>query len=103
VAQVIVRMDWRGLKGRMLARDNFRQAAGGGTSADDRFAKTVTLQWADLRDDYFGALRRVALPFLNLFAAPGWFDPESWLTREAVNGQFKRIEVNTITLFEDDQ
>jgi len=85
----------------MLAWDSFRHAAGGGTLAEDRFAKTVTLEWRDLRDDYFGALRRVVLPFLNLFAASGWFDPEAWLTPEAVEAEFKRLNMNTIKLFED--
>jgi hypothetical protein len=101
VARVVVRMDWRGLKGRMLAWDRSRHAAGGGKLAEDRFAKTVTLEWRDLRDDYFGTLRRVTLPFLNLFAASGWFDPETWLTPEAVDNQFKRLNVDTLKLFED--
>ncbi|RWB93101.1 MULTISPECIES: hypothetical protein [unclassified Mesorhizobium] len=60
--------------------------------ADDRFARTITLQWTELRDDYFGALRRVALPFLSLFATQGWFQPDSWLTPEAVQNEFKRLE-----------
>jgi hypothetical protein len=101
VAQVVVRMDWRGLKGRRLLWDSLR-AAGGGTLADNRFAKTVSLEWADLRDDYFGAFRRVALPFLNVFAEPGWFDPETWLTRDTVNELFKRIHPST-RLFDDDR
>ncbi len=103
VSQVIVRMDWRGLKGRMLAWDSMRYAAGGGMLADDRFARTVTLEWSDLRDDYFQALRRVALPFLSLFTTAGWFDPEVWLTREAVNEQLRRTGFNSIKLFEDNE
>ena len=96
-------MEWRGLKGRMLALGSLAHMAGGGTLRDDRFAKTVTLEWADLRDDYFTALRRTALPFLNLFTAPGWFDPETWLTPEAVNAQFKRLGFHTTKLFDDDR
>lgn len=101
-AQVVVRMDWRGLKGRMLAWDRFRYAAGGGALADDRFAKTVTIEWATLRDDYFEALRRVALPFLRIFGTAGWLDPDEWLTREAVEAQFAQQRINTIRLFDDD-
>ncbi|CCV16414.1 conserved hypothetical protein [Mesorhizobium sp. STM 4661] len=81
IAQVIVRMDWRGLADRVLMWDSFRMVASS-KLADDRFARTTTLQWTDLRDDYFGALRRVALPFLSVFATHSWFQPESWLTTE---------------------
>jgi Putative DNA-binding domain len=101
-AQVLVRMDWRGLKGRMLAWDRFRYAAGGGTLADDRFAKNTTIEWATLRDDYFDALRRVALPFLSIFGTAGWFDPDEWLTREAVEAQFAQQRMATIRLFDED-
>lgn len=100
VAQVIVRMDWRGLADRVLMWDSFRMVASS-KLADDRFARTTTLQWTDLRDDYFGALRRVALPFLSVFATHGWFQPESWLTPEAVQNEFKRLEVSTMRLFEE--
>ena len=95
-------MDWRGLKGRMLAWDHFRHAAGGGTLADDRFAKTVTIEWATLRDDYFEALRRAALPFLRIFGTAGWWDPDEWLTREAVEAQFAQQRMSTIRLFDED-
>lgn len=100
VAQVIVRMDWRGLADRVLMWDSFRMVASS-KLADDRFARTTTLQWTNLRDDYFGALRRVALPFLSVFATHGWFQPESWLTPEAVQNEFKRLEVSTMRLFEE--
>lgn len=83
VAQDIVRMDWRGLSDRILMWDSLRVVASS-PYRDDRFARTTSLQWTDLRDDYFGALRRVALPFMSLFATQGWFEPESWLPREAV-------------------
>lgn len=99
VAQVVVRMEWRGVKGRMLAWDRFRHAAGGGTLADDRFAKNVTIEWATLRDNYFEVLRRVVLPFLRIFGTGSWFDPDGWLTREAVEAQFAQQKMNTIRLF----
>lgn len=102
VAQVVVRMEWRGLKGRMLAWDRFRHAAGGGPLADDRFAKNVTIEWATLRDNYFEALRRVVLPFLRIFGTGSWFDPDGWLTREAVEAQFAQQKMNTIRLFGED-
>jgi hypothetical protein len=85
----------------MLAWDYSRHAAGGRTLADDRFVKTITVEWALLRDDYFEALRRVALPFLQIFAAAGWFDPDQWLTRKAVETEFSRQRMSTVRLFEE--
>lgn len=101
VTQVVVRMEWRGLKGRMLAWDHSRHAAGGGTLADDRFARSVIFDWAVLRDNYFEALRRVALPFLQIFGNAGWFNPDDWLTRDAVEREFSRQRMNTVKLFDD--
>ncbi|UVO30326.1 helix-turn-helix domain-containing protein [Bradyrhizobium arachidis] len=101
-AQVLVRMDWRGLKGRMLAWDRFRHAAGGGTLADDRFAKNIAIEWATLRDDYFEALRLVSLPILRIFGTTGWYDPDQWLTRDAVEEQFSQLRMNTLRLFDED-
>jgi hypothetical protein len=102
VAQIVIRMDWRGLKGRMLAWDHFRHAAGAGTLVEDRFAKTITIDWATLRDNYFEALRQVALPFLRIFATSGWYDPDGWLTRDAVETQFAAQRMKTLRLFDDD-
>lgn len=51
---------------------------------DDRFAKTGAIPWSEFSDDYFAALRRIALPLFALFATPGWLEPETWLTRETV-------------------
>lgn len=101
VAQVTVRMEWRGLAGRMLAWDRLRHAASGVTLADDRFTNNVTIEWSTLRDSYFEALRRVALPFLRIFENSGWFDAEEWLTRKAVETQFAQQRMNTIRLFDD--
>ncbi|ABA05342.1 hypothetical protein Nwi_2085 [Nitrobacter winogradskyi Nb-255] len=102
VTQVVIRMDWHGLKGRMLAWDHFRHVAGGGTLADDHFAKNIVFDWALLRDNYFETLRRVALPFLQVFGNAGWFNPDDWLTREAVEREFSRTGANTVKLLEDD-
>jgi len=102
VAQVIVRMDWRGLSGRALMWNQFSVVASS-RLADDRYTKTITLQWSDLRDNYFGALRRVAMPLFNFFTTHGWFQPDTWLTPEAVKGEFKKLEVgSTLKLFDDD-
>ncbi|HEX9544888.1 MAG TPA: hypothetical protein VF955_06865 [Pyrinomonadaceae bacterium] len=68
--------------------------------ADDRFAKTVILSWADLRDDYFTAFRRVALPVFDLFANPGWLEPDTWLTRELVEREFAKLQAAGMRLFD---
>jgi hypothetical protein len=99
VQQVIVRMDWRGLAGRMLMWDTTRVVSPVKVT-DDRFVKTVTLPWADLRDDYFAALRRVALPFFSLFANAGWLDPDSWFTPELVEQEFAKLRLATMRLFD---
>ena len=100
MAQVVIRMEWKGLAGRMLMWDDFHVFASS-KLFDDRFAKTIPLSWSDLRDNYFGALRRVALPILTLFATQGWFQPETWLTPEAVRDEFSRLQVGTMKMFED--
>jgi hypothetical protein len=69
--------------------------------ADDRFVKTIAVEWAVLRDSYFEALRRVAIPFFQVFGAAGWFNPDEWLTREVVETEFSRPRMNTIKLFEE--
>lgn len=100
VQQVVVRMDWRGLKGRQLAYDPDRRF-GTGRVADDRFMKTITLPWADLRDSYFASLRRVSLPILDMFPSGGMRAPEEWLTREAVEQELAKMQADTVRLFAD--
>jgi hypothetical protein len=100
IHQVVIRMDWRGLSGRTLMWDESRVVSPVKVT-DDRFVKTLTLSWADLRDDYFAALRRVALPIFNLFANAGWLEPDTWLTRELVEREFAKLQVAGMQLFED--
>jgi len=100
IHKVIIRMDWRGLSGRTLMWDESRVVSPVNVT-DDRFAKTLTLSWADLRDDYFAALRRVALPIFNLFASAGWLEPDAWLTRELVEREFAQLRSAGMRLFED--
>jgi hypothetical protein len=99
VHQIVARMDWRGLAGRTLMWDEVHVVSPV-KFADDRFAKAITLSWADLRDDYFLALRRVALPVFNLFANPGWLEPDAWLTPELVAREFAKLQVAGMRLFE---
>lgn len=99
VHQIVVRMDWRGLAGRTLMWDESRVVSPVKLT-DDRFVKTITLSWADLRDDYFTALRRVALPVFDLFANADWLEPGTWLTRELVVQEFSKLQVSSMRLFD---
>ena len=85
VAKVAIHMEWIGLAGRYLMWDR-HDAVGPMHLTDDRLIKTVTLVWAELRDDYFEALRKISLPFFNL-----WDDPTPWFTRERVEQMFASL------------
>lgn len=97
VHQVMVRMDWRDLAGRRLQRDPSRFVSPE-TLATDRYAKTLTLPWTDLIDDYFGCLRRLSLQLFKIFPSEGWRDPEDWLTREFVEQEFGKSDVGGLRL-----
>lgn len=100
VSQILVRQDWRGLAGRRLGYDHTSYVSPL-EAADDRFLKAVNIPWAELRDDYFSAFRRVCIPFLSLFANPGWLEPEHFLTRDLVENEFRRFRSSTVRLFDD--
>lgn len=97
VQQVMVRMDWRDLAGRRLQWDQSRSVSPA-TPATDRYAKTLTLPWVDLIDDYFGCLRRVSLELFKIFPSEGRRDPEEWLTKEFVEREFGRSDVSGLRL-----
>jgi hypothetical protein len=98
LGRIIVHMDWRGLSGRTLMWDQ-HSVASPARVADDRFVKTIPLEWGEVRDDYFGALRRISVPFFDLFAIEGWLDTEAWFTREMVERELKRLDAR-MRLFE---
>ncbi len=100
VQQVSVRMDWRGLAGRMLTWDFRDGYAANGTVVDNRFAKTILLNWADLRYSYFQSLRRVVLPVFDLFEGGGGRSMAELLTRTAVTDAFEEFGKGA-RLFED--
>jgi hypothetical protein len=81
VNQIVLRMDWRGLHGRTLCWDSHTVVSGGKKLADDRFVRTFTLPWSELRDSYFSALRRAMLPLFGMFDFPGFADAATWLTQ----------------------
>lgn len=91
VGRVLIHMDWRGISGRILFwRQGF--VASPLKLRDDRFTKTIALDWRQLRDDYFECLRSVCLPFFKLYALDQTSAPETWLTRELVESEFARTD-----------
>jgi len=80
-------MEWRGLTGRYIMWDRHHPVSDVRIAAD-RFTKTITLDWAEVRDDYFEAFRKISLPFLDLVPTSGVFDRSQLLTRENVGNIF---------------
>jgi hypothetical protein len=91
VNQIVVRMDWRGLHGRALCWDRDTVVFGGKRLADDRFARTFTLAWSELRSSYFAALRRTMLSFFSMFDFPGQPNTDTWLTQTLAQEELTKI------------
>jgi hypothetical protein len=89
IARVVVHMEWSGLAGRRLMWDRHSPASAGPV-ADDRFGKTITLDWGEIRDDYFEALQ-ISLPLFELFPLTGTADPAAWFTRARVEQIFASL------------
>jgi len=85
--KVIVHAEWKGLARRHMMWDRDMMASSL-RIADDRFARTVTLDWAEIRDDYFQALRKISLPFFNLVPVNGSTDSGAWFTRDRIQQMF---------------
>jgi len=90
VEQVAVRMDWRGLAGRPLLIAPHEDALGHAMTTD-ALPRTIIVNWAELRDRYFDALKRIALPFFDAFPNGGFLPPEQWLTREFAEVELQRV------------
>jgi hypothetical protein len=93
IAKVVVYMDWKGLAGRCLTWDRHSPVSAIRVT-DDRFRKAIALDWAEIRDDYFGALRKISLPLLDLFPMTGQADPATWFTRERIERLFASYHAN---------
>jgi hypothetical protein len=100
VQQVLVRMDWRGIGRRALLRSPTEQFCEG-TPVEDRFAKTISLPWGDLRDHYFNCLRRLALLVFGAFPTGNLPPLAERLTRDFVEREFSRFDRGSIRLFDD--
>jgi hypothetical protein len=92
MAKVVIYMEWKGLAGRHLMwNSNFPMNTV--AVAADRFSKTITVDWAEVRDHYFEALKRISLPFFELFPLSGQNDPARWFNRETIIRLFAPINL----------
>lgn len=89
VEKILFHMDWRGVAGPVLCASGSMRPISPMKIRGDRFIKTIVLDWRELRDDYFAALKRVSLPFFDLFTILGAFDPNEWFTKEMVEGEIE--------------
>jgi hypothetical protein len=67
VANVVVRLDWRGIAGRTLSLSTEGGTISVYRPAGDSFVHTVTIPWALLRDNYPAALTTLARPLFAVF------------------------------------
>lgn len=66
---------------------------------DDRFVRTIMLDWNEVRDRYLQALQKICQRFFELFAIAGWTDPETALTKEVIEREFGSLH-GSVRLFE---
>jgi hypothetical protein len=90
IAKVIFYMEWEGLAQRnlMWERD---MVASPQAVADNRFTRTVTLDWAEIRDDYVSALRKISVPLFNLVPIIGSASAGDWFTRTRIQQMFTNL------------
>jgi hypothetical protein len=100
IAKIIVYMEWRGLTQRYLMWDR-DMVASPQRIADDRFTRTITLDWAEVRDDYFQALKKISVPLFNLVPIIGSFEGGGWFTRNRIQEILNNFH-SKLRLFEAD-
>src|SRR5262249_30465346 len=69
LGQILLHMDWRGLNGRALILNAEDDDLTPTRASTEWYFKTIRLPWSEVRDDYFSALKRISVPFLELFAS----------------------------------
>lgn len=99
IANVVVRLDWRGLSGRILRLEG-EGKVGVNTPTSDQFVTSLTLPWTTVRDDYAAALSNLALALFELFNLPDHYQA---MVRNAdfVSEEFAKI-APTFRLIPDD-
>lgn len=84
--KIAIFTDHVGLKGRYLEYgfDQSTRTLSGVKSPEDRYPTKLVVGRSELLEDYFGTLKRLCVPFLELWA--GNFVPEEWFTEENISG-----------------
>ncbi|UCI24958.1 helix-turn-helix domain-containing protein [Mesorhizobium sp. B2-8-5] len=95
--------DHRGMKDRILGRgmDYGMRVHTRLKAVEDRYFTQLVVGRAELLEDYFGTLKRLCVPILEVWGGSN-FDPEEWFTRENV-GQIiseLRKEGSTVRLLD---
>ncbi|MGI0525533.1 AlbA family DNA-binding domain-containing protein [Rhizobium giardinii] len=97
--------DHRGLKDRILGRgmDYGLRMHTHLKVVEDRYFTRLVVSRADLLEDYFGTLKRLCVPILEIWGGSN-FDPEEWFTRENVEQIISglRKEGSTVRLLDQD-
>jgi len=97
--RVLIRQDWQGLQGRLLSSEKGHMLAKR-PCVEDRFSKTTSFLWSELRDDYFSVLLKTCLSFLDAFSFDGWRDtPDGWLTRDYIERELTKFDTGRVKLF----
>jgi hypothetical protein len=97
--------DHRGLKDRILGRgmDYGLRVHTHLKALEDRFFSRLVVNRADLLDDYFGTLKLLCVPIMEVWGGSN-FDPEEWFTRQNVEGIITglRKEGSTVRLLDQE-
>lgn len=101
IANIVIRLDWRGIFDRVLRLADVGRI-GVNTPSSDRFFTTLTLPWAQVRDDYPAALSRLALSLFAVFNLPDHYqemvrDPNFLATEFAKIGSTFRLITDEAT------
>ncbi len=96
----------RGLGGRILGRgmDYGVRVHTHLKAIEDRHFTKLVVTRAEILEDYFGTLKRLCLPILEIWAGSN-FDPEEWFTRENIDKIVSELrrEGSAVRLLDQDQ
>jgi hypothetical protein len=97
--------DHRGLKDRILGRgmDYGLRVHTHLKAVEDRYSTRLVVSRAELLEDYFGTLKRLCVPILEIWGGSS-FDPEDWFTRGIVDQIVSELrrEGSTVRLLDEE-
>jgi Putative DNA-binding domain len=104
-AKIALFTDHRGLKDRILGRgmDYGLRVHTHLKVVEDRYFNKLVVNRAELLEDYFGTLKRLCVPILDVWGGAS-FDPEEWFTRENVERMISELrkEGSTVQLLDQE-